>query len=144
MAVNAEIVSGKSEADLRLVTGEVLPVATTAGQTLHAGAVNLSAPIQVRALSAANNSLMADIARLLEAGEQKKSAYRRLADKAAELYIPQVHATAALGFVAWLMFGATAAQAAYVAVTVLIITCPCALALAAPACSGRGSQPAIP
>ncbi|MBK8840423.1 MAG: cadmium-translocating P-type ATPase [Hyphomonadaceae bacterium] len=132
LAVNAEIVSGKSEADLRLVTGEVLPVATTAGQTLHAGAVNLSAPIQVRALSAANDSLMADIARLLEAGEQKKSAYRRLADKAAELYIPQVHATAALGFVAWLMFGATAAQAAYVAVTVLIITCPCALALAAP------------
>ena len=132
LAIDAEIISGESDVDLRLVTGEVEPMATITGQTLHAGAVNLSAPIQVRALAAANDSLMADVARLLEAGEQKKSGYRRLADKAAELYVPQVHATAALGFVGWLMFGATAAQAAYVAVTVLIITCPCALALAAP------------
>ena len=132
LVVDAQIVSGESEADLRLVTGEVEPVVTGVGQTLHAGAVNLSAPIQVRALAAANDSLMADIARLLEAGEQKKSTYRRLADKAAEFYVPQVHATAAIGFIGWLIFGATAAQAAYVAITVLIITCPCALALAAP------------
>ncbi|MET0363359.1 MAG: heavy metal translocating P-type ATPase, partial [Sphingobium sp.] len=132
LAVDAEVIEGDSDADLRLVTGEVEPVATHVGQTLHAGAVNLSAPILVRALAAANDSLMADIARLLEAGEQKKSRYRRLADKAAELYVPQVHLTAALGFAAWLALGASAAQAAFVAVTVLIITCPCALALAAP------------
>jgi len=75
---------------------------------------------------------MADVARLLEAGEQKKSTYRKLADKAAELYVPQVHAMAALGFAGWMAFGATPAQAAYIAITVLIITCPCALALAAP------------
>lgn len=132
LAVDADVVSGESDIDLRLVTGEIEPVSAIAGQTLHAGAVNLTAPIRVRSLAAAKDSLMADIARLLEVGEQKKSAYRRLADKAAELYVPQVHATAALGFVGWLMFGATTAQAAYVAVTVLIITCPCALALAAP------------
>ena len=75
---------------------------------------------------------MADVARLLEAGEQKKSSYRKLADKAAEFYVPQVHATAVLGFIIWLVLGASPAQAAYVAITVLIITCPCALALAAP------------
>lgn len=132
LAVDAEVISGESEADLRLVTGEVEPAAIHAGRTLYAGAINLSAPIRVRALAAANDSLMADIARLLEAGEQKKSSYRRLADKAAELYVPQVHVTAALGFVGWLAFGASPAQAAYIAVTVLIITCPCALALAAP------------
>lgn len=132
LAVDAEIISGQSDIDLRLVTGEIEPASAISGQTLYAGAVNLTAPIRVRALAAAKDSLMADIARLLEVGEQKKSAYRRLADKAAELYVPQVHATAALGFVGWLIFGATAAQAAYVAVTVLIITCPCALALAAP------------
>ena len=132
LAVDAEIISGASDIDLRLVTGEIEPASAIVGQTLHAGAVNLTAPIRVRSLAAAKDSLMADIARLLEVGEQKKSAYRRLADKAAELYVPQVHATAALGFVGWLMFGASAAQAAYVAVTVLIITCPCALALAAP------------
>jgi Cu2+-exporting ATPase len=132
LAVDAEVVSGESEADLRLVTGEVEPVRTFPGQTLHAGTINLSAPIRVRALSPASQSLTADIARLLEAGEQKRSAYRRIADKAAEAYVPQVHAVAALGFMGWLLFGAPPAQAAFVAMTVLIITCPCAMALAAP------------
>ncbi|MEQ1607903.1 MAG: heavy metal translocating P-type ATPase [Hyphomonadaceae bacterium] len=132
LAADVEIVTGESEADLRLVTGEIEPASCRPGQVLHAGSVNLSAPIRVRALARADQSLMADVARLLEAGEQKKSAYRKLADKAAEIYVPQVHATAALGFVGWLIFGATPAQALHVAITVLIITCPCALALAAP------------
>jgi len=132
LPVDAEIIAGISDADLRLVTGEIEPKATFVGQTLHAGAVNLSAPLRVRALAAADRSLMADVARLLEAGEQKKSAYRRIADKVAALYVPQVHAVALLGFVGWLIAGATLTQAAYVAVTVLIITCPCALGLAAP------------
>jgi Cu2+-exporting ATPase len=132
LAVDVEVVSGESDGDFRLVTGEVEPARVAPGQKLYAGTVNLSSAVRVRALAAANDSLMGDIARLLEAGEQKKSSYRRLADKAAELYVPQVHATAALGFVGWLVFGASAAQATYVAVTVLIITCPCALALAAP------------
>jgi Cu2+-exporting ATPase len=132
LAVDAEVVSGDSDVDLRLVTGEVEPVRAFAGQTLHAGAINLSAPLRVRAQAAASQSLMADVARLLEAGEQKKSSYRRIADRAAEAYVPQVHAVAALGFLGWLLFGATFGQAAYIAVSVLIITCPCALALAAP------------
>jgi P-type Cu2+ transporter len=132
LAVDADIVGGDSEADLRLVTGEVEPVRTFVGQTLHAGTVNLLAPLRVRALAPASQSLMADVARLLEAGEQKKSSYRRIADKAAEAYVPQVHTVAALGFLVCLLFGATLGQAAYIAVTVLIITCPCALALAAP------------
>jgi Cu2+-exporting ATPase len=132
LAADVKIITGESEADLRLVTGEVEPAHCAPGQTLHAGAVNLSSPLRVRALARADQSLMADVARLLEAGEQKKSAYRKLADRAAELYVPQVHATAALGFIGWMIFGASPADAAYVAITVLIITCPCALALAAP------------
>ena len=132
LPVNAQVVTGESEADLRLVTGEVEPARTFPGQTLYAGAVNLSAPIEVLALAPASQSLMADIARLLEAGEQKKSSYRRIADKAVAIYVPQVHVTAALGFVGWLIAGASLSHAAFVAVTVLIITCPCAIALAAP------------
>lgn len=132
LPVDVEVLAGSSEADVRLVTGEVEPIPTFPGQVLHAGAINLSAPLTVRALARADQSLMADVARLLEAGEQKKSSYRKLADKAAEVYVPQVHAMAALGFVGWLVLGAGGAQAAYIAITVLIITCPCALALAAP------------
>lgn len=132
LPTDAEVIAGASEADLRLVTGEVEPRATYVGQTLHAGAVNLSVPLRVRVLAAADRSLMADVARLLEAGEQKKSAYRRIADRVAAAYVPQVHALALLGFVGWLIVGATLTQAAFVAVTILIITCPCALGLAAP------------
>lgn len=132
LLVDADVISGDSDTDLRLVTGEVEPSRTFAGQRLHAGTINLSAPLRVRAVAAASQSLMADVARLLEAGEQKRSTYRRIADKAAEAYVPQVHAMAALGFIGWLIFGASIGQAAYIAVTVLIITCPCALALAAP------------
>jgi len=132
LPVDAQVMIGESEADLRLVTGEVEPARTFPGQTLHAGAVNLAAPIEVLALAPASQSLMADIARLLEAGEQKKSSYRRIADKAVAVYVPQVHAMAALGFVGWLIAGASLPQAVFIAVTVLIITCPCAIALAAP------------
>lgn len=132
LPVDAEVLSGASEADLRMVTGEVEPVPTHMGQTLHAGAINLTAALQVRALAPASQSLMADIGRMLEAGEQKKSSYRKIADKAAEAYVPRVHAMAALGLVGWLLFGATLEHSIYIAVAVLIITCPCAMALAAP------------
>lgn len=132
LAVDAEIVSGVSEVDLRMVTGEVTPSATYHGQMLHAGAVNLSTPLRVRAVAAASQSLTSEISRLLEAGEQKKSSFRRIADRAAEAYVPQVHIAAALTFVGWMVFGASLSQAAFTAITVLIITCPCAIALAAP------------
>lgn len=132
LAVDVEVVSGESDVDLRLVTGEVEPVGAYVGQELHAGTVNLTGGLRVRATAIATQSLMADISRLLEAGEQKKSAYRRIADKAAEAYVPQVHAAAALAFVGWLVLGASVPQAAFIAITVLIITCPCAIALAAP------------
>lgn len=132
LAVDAEVIAGESDIDQRLVTGEVEPVASFQGQTLHAGAINLSGALRVRALAPASRSLMADVSRLLEAGEQKKSAHRRIADKAAEAYVPQVHAAALLAFIGWLLFGATVEHAAFVAITVLIITCPCAIGLAAP------------
>lgn len=141
LAVDAEVVSGASDIDLRMVTGEVTPSAAYTGQVLHAGAVNLSAPLRVRAIAAASQSLTAEISRLLEAGEQKKSSYRRIADRATEAYVPQVHVAAALTFIGWLVMGAAVSHAAFIAITVLIITCPCAIALAAPmvqvAASGR-------
>jgi Cu2+-exporting ATPase len=132
LPVDVEVISGESEADVRLVTGEIEPVRTFSGQVLNAGTVNLSTPLRVRAIASAGQSLTAEISRLLEAGEQKKSSYRKIADKVAAAYVPQVHAIAFAGFVGWLVLGATLPQAAFVAMTVLIITCPCAMALAAP------------
>ncbi|MGB3625754.1 MAG: heavy metal translocating P-type ATPase, partial [Henriciella sp.] len=130
--VDLDIIDGVSEADESMVTGESLPQAVAPGVRLYAGAVNLAQPLRGRALGSAESSLLSDIARMLDAGEQRRSAYRRIADKAVSLYVPLVHTTAALTFIGWMIAGAGVREALMVAVSTLIITCPCALALAAP------------
>ncbi|MEO1029010.1 MAG: HAD-IC family P-type ATPase [Pseudomonadota bacterium] len=94
--------------------------------------MNLGDALEGKAISAASDSLLADIGGLLEAGEQRRSTYRKIADKAVSLYVPFVHSTALLAFLGWLWLGAPISEAIMVAVCTLIITCPCALALAAP------------
>jgi Cu2+-exporting ATPase len=120
------------ELDESLVTGESAPHILSKGMRIYAGAVNLSSPVQAKALSRASDSLLADIGRMLDAGEQRRSAYRKIADKAVALYVPFVHSAAALTFIGWMLAGASFREAILIAVSTLIITCPCALALAAP------------
>lgn len=131
--VDGVILEGHSTADTSLVTGETLPREIAAGQEIHAGTLNLSAPVTVRVLKAAEDSLLADIVRLMDKAGQAQAAYVRIADKAARLYTPVVHTLAALAFLGWFFLGSMAWQdALMIAVTVLIITCPCALGLAVP------------
>jgi P-type Cu2+ transporter len=130
--IDIKIASGTSTVDESLVTGESLPRQIQTGETLYAGTVNLDHPITGEALGSTSDSLLADIAQMLEAGEQKRARYRRIADKAVSLYVPFVHTTAAVTLIAWLLLGADVRDAIMVAVATLIITCPCALALAAP------------
>ncbi|MEL6860593.1 MAG: heavy metal translocating P-type ATPase [Pseudomonadota bacterium] len=130
--VDLKITDGVSGIDESLVTGESLPRIIGRGETLYAGSLNLDHPLQGQALGSISDSLLSEIGAMLEAGEQKKARNRQIADKAVALYVPFVHVTAALAFVAWLSLGASVHQAVLVAVSTLIITCPCALALAAP------------
>jgi Cu2+-exporting ATPase len=125
--------SGASQLDNALLTGETLPVAIGPGAVCRAGALNLAGLVRVRALARSEDSAVAAIARLVEAGAQSKSKYVRLADRAAALYVPLVHSAAALTFAGGLVFGLGVREALMRAVAVLIITCPCALGLAAPA-----------
>jgi Cu2+-exporting ATPase len=132
--VDGEIVEGASNVDFSLVTGESAPARKTVGDRLHAGVVNLSHRLILRAAATTENSLLADLARLIEAGEQGKSRYRKLADRAAALYVPVVHSLAAATFGVWyFVLDAGLRHSVMNAVAVLIITCPCALGLAAPA-----------
>ena len=130
--VDMQITNGNSEVDDSFLTGESLPKLYAPGMVLRAGAINLTTSMQGRALGATDNSLLASIAEMLEAGEQRRTSYRKLADRAVSFYIPFVHTTAALAGLGWLMFGASISEALMISVTTLIITCPCALALAAP------------
>ena len=122
-----------TEADISLVTGESMPVALGAGATLLAGSIVVGRPVVLRATARVENSLVADLARLLEAGQQTRSVYVRLADRAARAYVPFVTVASLLVFAGWIAFAAPLSTALTNAIAVLIITCPCALGLAVPA-----------
>lgn len=131
--VDMVIEAGESEVDESLVTGESLPRWTGAGMKLMAGSINLSQPLTGLATAAAADSLLAEISQMLTAGEQKRSTYRQIADKAVSLYVPLVHSTALLTFLGWWLIGDIGLrESILISVSTLIITCPCALALAAP------------
>ncbi len=131
--VDGLVIEGRSELDVSMLTGETAPAATAPGATISAGALNLTGNLIIRAQARSEDSTVAAIARLMEAGAQSKSAYVRLADKAAALYVPIVHSLAALTLAGWWMAGLGFPDALMRATAVLIITCPCALGLAVPA-----------
>ena len=130
--VNARVVSGRSESDVSLLTGESAPAPVGPGDEVWAGALNLTAPLVVEATAAAKDSFLADMMRMMEAAEAGRSLYRRIADRAARLYAPVVHLTALATLIGWWSLGGDFHRAATIAVAVLIITCPCALGLAVP------------
>jgi len=130
--VDGRVLAGESDIDCALVTGESLPLAARVGTELQAGTLNLTAPLILEATAAAQDSFLAEMLRLMEAAESGRAGYRRIADRAAQLYAPVVHVTAFLGFIGWMIAAGDLHRALTIAVAVLIITCPCALALAVP------------
>ena len=131
--VDGVIVSGEGSLDGSLVTGETAPVEAKTGLQVFSGMLNLDAVLTVEATAERENSLLAEITRMVEAGEQNKSRYVRLADHAARLYVPLVHGLAAATLIGWLVLAGEPRIAIINAIAVLIITCPCALGLAVPA-----------
>lgn len=131
--VDGIVEDGRAELDNSLLTGETTPVVVPPGGACRAGALNLSGVLTIRATAASDESALADIARLVEAGAQSRSRYVRLADRAASVYVPVVHAAALLTFSVGWFAGLSPREALIRAVAVLIVTCPCALGLAVPA-----------
>ncbi|MFN3687225.1 heavy metal translocating P-type ATPase [Salinarimonas sp.] len=133
IAIDGIVEEGASEVDASLVTGETAREPVARGAQVHSGTLNVTGALVVRATAAAESSLVAEVNKLLDAALVQKSAYVRIADRAAQLYSPVVHATALLTAIGWVLWGADVHFAVITAVAVLIITCPCALGLAVPA-----------
>ncbi len=130
--VDAKVLAGHSDIDSALLSGESAPLAAAPGTSLQAGVLNLTGPLTLIATAAAKDSALADMMRLMEAAETGRSHYRRIADRASQLYAPVVHATAFLTFIGWMIATGDLHRAVTIAIAVLIITCPCALGLAVP------------
>ncbi|GAM04424.1 heavy metal translocating P-type ATPase [Novosphingobium sp. MBES04] len=133
LAADGVIVAGRTRVDSSMLTGESDPRPVLEGETIHAGMINLGDPVRVKVTAAAQDTAIADIARLMDEAGQSRSRYVRIADRASRLYAPAVHSLAALSFLGWWLAGAGVYKALLIAVSVLIITCPCALGLAVPA-----------
>ena len=127
------VLSGTSEMDTSLVTGETMRARVGSGARVYAGSMNFDGALTVAVTAAGEGTMLDEVARLVEKAGEARSRYRRLADRAARVYAPVVHVTAAATLVVWLLMGAGFHHSIIVAISVLIITCPCALALAVPA-----------
>ncbi len=133
MPVDGEVTAGQSELDRSLLTGETLPVRAVAGTLVSAGEVNLTGPLTVRVTAAGRDSSLHRMADLVAVAESTRNRYMSLADRVARRYSPSVHILALASFIGWMIHsGGDVRLAVNVAAAVLIITCPCALALAVP------------
>jgi Cu+-exporting ATPase len=131
--VDGVITHGAGNLDESPITGESLPVVREAGAKVLAGTLNLDSVLRVRVTSAAGESFLDRMGRLIEAAQGSKARVQKLADRVAAVFVPVVVVIALITCAGWLLAGAHAATAIINAVSVLVIACPCALGLATPA-----------
>jgi Cu2+-exporting ATPase len=133
LAADGIVIAGEGAVDNAMLTGESLPEMIMADSKIYAGAAALSGPLHVRITATASDTVLAEIARLMDEAGQSRSRYVQIADRASRLYAPVVHTLALLAFAGWMLAGAGVHQSLVIAIAVLIITCPCAMGLAVPA-----------
>ena len=147
--VDGVVTDGHSSVDESMVTGEPLPVEKAAADHTTAGTVNGTGTLVVRAERVGNDTLLAQIVRMVSEAQRSRAPIQNLADRIAAYFVPAVVAVAALAFAAWSMWGPEPrlALALVAAVAVLIIACPCALGLATPMAimvgTGRGAEAGV-
>jgi P-type Cu2+ transporter len=131
--VDGTVVDGMSDVDRSLVTGESAPLRAEPGIALEAGTLNLTGAIDIRADRDARASFLADVMQMMQAAEQGRGLYVRVAERMAKLYAPVVHLLALCTFTGWMTYTHGGWHDSFTAaISVLIITCPCALGLAVP------------
>ncbi len=133
IAADGVVTEGESEVDFSLISGETMPKKIVPGMEVFAGTINMGAPLKVKITKPPHKSLLAEIIRLSEEVENKKNHYVRIADRLARFYLPAVHLLSLNTFLLWFFYFKSGWEIALMnATAVLIITCPCALALAVP------------
>jgi Cu+-exporting ATPase len=147
--VDGAIVDGASTLDEAMVTGEPMPVGKQAGDAVTGGTVNQSGSFVMRADHVGADTLLSRIVDRVAQAQRSRAPVQGLADRVAAIFVPVVIAIAALAFAVWAVVGPAPAfnYALVVAISVLIIACPCAVGLATPMSImvgvGRGAQAGV-
>lgn len=149
IATDGIIISGTSQTDESMLTGESLPVAKQAGSEVFAGTLNKSGSFRFKATKVGAETALAQIIRLVEEAQGSKAPIQRFADKVASIFVPVVFAVAVITFIIWyfLVPEPILSRALLNFVSVLIIACPCAMGLATPTAvmvgTGLGAEKGI-
>lgn len=130
--VDGKVVSGSSAVNESAITGESLPVEKNVGDTVVSAAVNLNGSFTMEAQKVGFETTLSKIIDLVESASATKAPVSKLADKISGVFVPVVMGISALTAIVWLILGASASFAFNCAVSVLVISCPCALGLATP------------
>ncbi|WP_257982478.1 heavy metal translocating P-type ATPase, partial [Aeromonas salmonicida] len=137
--VDGRIVSGESELDESILTGESLPVPRGIGEGVLGGAINRSGVLEIEATTVGEDSSLSKIIALVESAQMGKAPLQQLVDKVSAVFVPVVMAIALFTLLVWYAIGNDFGQALLAAVAVLVIACPCALGLATPAAIVTGT-----
>ena len=134
VAVDGEVLEGRSLVDESMVTGEPTPVAKAAGDAVTGGTINQSGALVVRATAVGAEATLSRIVQMVASAQRSRAPIQRLADKVSGWFVPAVIAVAVVAFAVWATVGPEPrfAHGLVAAVAVLIIACPCALGLATP------------
>ena len=147
VATDGIVVSGESAVDNSMLTGETKPVDVGPGSQVIGASVNHNGRLIVRATRVGSDTELARIAAMVISAQGTKAPIQRLADRISAVFVPVVTVISIGTFAGWYYSGYTLTQSISVAITVLVIACPCALGLATPVAllvaSGRGAQRGI-
>lgn len=145
--VDGEIIEGECYVDQSAITGESLAVHKKSGDTVIGATINKSGYIKMRAIKVGEDTTFSQILKLVENASATKAPIAKIADKIAGIFVPTVMAIALVTCVVWLLIGATFEFALSCGITVLVISCPCALGLATPVAimvgTGKGAENGI-
>ena len=145
--VDGTIIDGATAVDESAITGESIPAEKTVGDAVTGGTVNKSGYIRFRADKVGEDTALSKILRLVEEASSSKAPIAKLADKVSGIFVPAVMMIAVITFVIWMLIKKDFGLAFDLAISVLVISCPCALGLATPTAimvgTGRGASDGI-